>query len=194
MTDMIKRAVLITGLVAVICVGLYFATSQRRQPAENGAISQPASVDPSGDSASVAPKPLAGRSNSPARPAVQPLSPEFDLTVNPYAAALREPGKSKRSWNADFLHGFQPAASGETISFELTGGRIASGTIRITQYRDGELVYLSGELSEPEPGKFFFLTPPTGGKAGKAVGVVEFPGSQTAYRLEPTGPNGDPEL
>jgi len=142
----------------------------------------------------MAPGAFAGRSNSAARPTTPTPTPEFDLTVNPYAAALREPGKSKRSWNADFLRSFQPAASGETISFELTDGRIAFGTVHITQYRDGELTYLSGELIKPEPGKFFFLTPPPGGKAGKAVGVVEFPGSQTAYRIEPTGPNGDPEL
>jgi hypothetical protein len=89
---------------------------------------------------------------------------------------------------------FQQAAEGNSIRFELTEGRIAVGTIRITQQRDGALSYISGELSEPEPGKFFFLTPPAGGKAGKAVGVIEFPASKTAYRIEPTRPNGDPEL
>ena len=66
--------------------------------------------------------------------------------------------------------------------------------IKITQTRDGELCYVSGELTAPEPGKFFVLTPPAGGKAGKAVGVIEFWGSKTAYRVEPTGANGDPEL
>ena len=107
---------------------------------------------------------------------------------------MREPGKSKRAWDADFLRAFQNAKNGDPIRFELTGGVMAAGTIKITQYRDGELSYLSGELTAPEAGKFFFLTPPPGGKAGKAAGVIEFPGSKTAYRLEPTGPNGEPEL
>lgn len=71
---------------------------------------------------------------------------------------------------------------------------MAEGTVKIIQVVDGKVTYVSGELTAPEPGKFFFLTPPLGGKAGRAVGVVEFPSSQTAYRIEPTGPNGDPEL
>ena len=116
------------------------------------------------------------------------------MSVNPYAAALRTPGQSRRAWDAGFLAALANATSGDPIRFELTEGRIASGTIRITQSLNGKLSYLSGELDQPETGKFFFLTPPEGGKAGRAVGVIEFPTSQTAYRIEPTGPNGDPEL
>src|SRR5437016_5876132 len=70
------------------------------------------------------------------------------------------------------------------------------------------LVYLAKRYSAPvqhrpeiasptapaAPGKFFFLTPPPGGKAGITAGVIEFPESKTAYRIEPTGPNGAPEL
>ena len=59
--------------------------------------------------------------------------------------------------------------------------------------RDGQISYLGGELQEPENGRFFFSTPPAPGKAGKAVGV-RISASKTAYRIEPTGPNGDPEL
>ncbi len=120
--------------------------------------------------------------------------PELDAKVNPYAGALREPGKSKRVWDAGFLTQLQSVTEGDPIRFELTQGRTASGTVRIVQRYDGELTYVSGELSAPETGKFFFLKPPVGGKAGKAVGVIEFPASKTAYRIEPTGTNGDPEL
>ncbi|MFO1512920.1 MAG: LamG-like jellyroll fold domain-containing protein [Verrucomicrobiota bacterium] len=116
------------------------------------------------------------------------------LGINPYAGALREPGKSKRNWDMNFMKAHQPAAAGEAIEFELTEGRRAKGVVKITQYRNGELSYFSGELSEPEKGEFFFLTPPAVGVAGKAVGVVQFPASQTAYRIEPTGPGGEPEL
>ena len=118
----------------------------------------------------------------------------MDVRLNPYAAGLHAPGKSKRSWDTSFLANFQNARSGDPIHFELTEGRQATGSIRITQFTKGELTYFSGELTEPEPGKFFFLKPPAGGKAGQAVGVIEFAGSQTAYRIEPTGANGDPEL
>ena len=123
-----------------------------------------------------------------------PLTVTTAAPVNPYAGALQEPGKSKRAWPAEFLQQYQKAAAGDPIQFELTQGVMASGVIRLTQQRDGEVTYLSGELAQPETGKFFFLTPPAGGKAGKAVGVVEFWGSKSAYRVEPTGPNGEPEL
>jgi hypothetical protein len=119
---------------------------------------------------------------------------KLKLGINPYGGALREPGKSKRGWDVDFMKSHQQAAAGDAIEFELTAGRRAKGVVKITQYRDGELTYFSGELTEPEQGEFFFLTPPAMGVAGKAVGVVQFPTSQTAYRIEPTGPGGDPEL
>ena len=122
------------------------------------------------------------------------VSRELDLTINPYAAGLREPGKSKREWNAAFIENFQAATAGDPVRFELTGGVLADGKVKIIQVEGGEVTYVSGELTAPEPGKFFFLAPPVGGKAGKAVGVVEFPASKTAYRIEPTGPNGNPEL
>ena len=121
-------------------------------------------------------------------------SAEFDVTINPYAGALREPGKSKREWDVNFLKTLGDLKTGQPIQFELTDGRIASGTVQIAQFKDGELTYVSGEITRPESGKFFFLKPPDAGKAGKAAGVIEFPGSKTAYRIEPTGPKGDPEL
>lgn len=114
--------------------------------------------------------------------------------LNPYASDLREPGKSKRAWDAGFIEHFAQANKGDPMRFELTEGVMAEGVVRIIQLTDGRVTYISGELTAPEPGKYFFLTPPAGGKAGKAVGVVEFPASKTAYRIEPTGPNGDPEL
>ena len=122
------------------------------------------------------------------------VSREMDLTINPYAGGLREPGKSKRAWDVGFIENFQQAKTGNPVRFELTRGVMAEGVVRIIQLDGGKVTYVSGELTAPETGKFFFLTPPDGGKAGKAVGVVEFPTSKTAYRIEPTGPNGDPEL
>lgn len=116
------------------------------------------------------------------------------VVINPYEPSLNVPGKSKRAWDVGFMKMHQQAATGEAIEFELTEGRMAKGNVRITQFRDGELFYISGTLTAPETGEFFFLTPPAMGVAGKAVGVVQFPGSETAFRVEPTGVGGEPEL
>jgi autotransporter-associated beta strand protein len=121
-------------------------------------------------------------------------SRELDPAINPYAGALRGPGLSRRAWDENFLRIHRQVAAGDAIQFELTQKVLAEGTVRITQFREGELTYFSGELTQPEAGRFFFLAPPENGKAGKAVGVVEFPGSQTAYRIEPTGPDGASEF
>jgi hypothetical protein len=121
-------------------------------------------------------------------------SVEMDVRVNPYAAGLREPGKSRRAWDPNFIDGFRQASAGNPVRFELTGGLMAEGVLKIIQFDSGSVSFVSGELTAPEAGKFFFLTPPIGGKAGKAVGVVEFPLSKTAYRIEPTGLDGAPEL
>lgn len=118
----------------------------------------------------------------------------MDLAVNPYAGGLIEPGKSKRKWDVGYIQSFLKAKDGDPVTFELTNGVMAVGNVHMINFNDAGVSYVSGELTAPEKGKFFFLTPPEGGKAGKAVGVVEFPESKTAYRVEPTGPDGDPEL
>ncbi len=118
----------------------------------------------------------------------------MDIAVSPYAGGLRERGKSKRAWDVGYIESFQHAKDGDPVRFELTNGVMAAGSVKIIQLRDGAVSYVSGELTAPEAGRFFFLTPPAGGKAGKAVGVVEFPASKTAYRIEPTAADGAPEF
>jgi autotransporter-associated beta strand protein len=187
---MTRRFLWVTATTLALAAGVFLIRFDSHAPSRKTTLQ--ASV--AGPSASAA---VAGKSPGTPGPLPSPkaaLARESDPGVNPYAGALREPGKSKRSWDPEFIKQFQNAASNAPIRFELTEGVMASGVIKITQHRDSELVYLSGELSAPEPGKFFFLTPPAPGKAGKAVGVIEFPGSRTAYRIEPTGPNGEPEL
>lgn len=118
----------------------------------------------------------------------------MDINSNPYAASLHGPGKSKRKWEAGYIDTFKLAKDGDPVRFELTDGVMAEGVVKIVRSRGTSVSYVSGVLTAPEKGKFFLVAPPQGGKAGKAVGVVEFPGSKTAYRIEPTGPGGDPEL
>jgi alpha-tubulin suppressor-like RCC1 family protein len=71
---------------------------------------------------------------------------------------------------------------------------MASGTIGYFEATNGEMIYLSGKLTKPEPGRFFFQKQTNPGVAGEFVGLVEFPGTDRAYRIEPSGPAGAPEL
>ena len=187
------KTTIVASLCALVCaVGLLWwhssRTSQVLPPLAAAPASNAVASSPHITGSSQAPFPSTNVGSN------QPLSREFDLAVNPYAAGLREPGKSKREWDDGYITHFQQAKSGDAVKFELTGGVMAEGNVKIIQDANGQVSYVSGELTAPEAGKFFFLTPPAGGKAGKAVGVIEFPASKTAYRIEPTGPKGDPEL
>jgi hypothetical protein len=196
-----RKTPLILGLLLVLVLG--YALASRYLPVKSNLRDQPVKVAVATNSHPLATNnlpampiaPVAKKAGGQSSPPARAVTPEFDLSINPYAGSLKGPGKSKRAWDAGFLQRFPNAANGDPVQFELTTGQLASGIIHITQHNDqGELTYLSGELTAPEAGKFFFLKPPEGGKAGKAVGVVEFPASQTAYRIEPTGSNGAPEL
>jgi hypothetical protein len=182
-----RRIVLLiaAGLLAAVAVRQFWPANQT--PTSAPSVSAATLSAPANAATNTAPG-----SDHDSVPATQTAS-KFGI-VNPYAAALKVPGKSKRAWDVSFMKTHQHAAAGDAIEFELTGGRMATGIVRIMQYRNGELSYLSGDLSAPEKGEFFFLTPPALGVAGKAVGVVQFPASQTAYRIEPTGPGGEPEF
>ncbi|MGO8678611.1 MAG: immunoglobulin domain-containing protein [Limisphaerales bacterium] len=105
------------------------------------------------------------------------------------AAALR-----KRPWDPSFLDSLDRAAAGDPIRFELVNGETARGAVRQAQ-RDGRsLICVSGELTAPERGRFFFQKQTRPGRAGDYAGVVEFPAAGRAYRIEPSGPGGSPEL
>lgn len=198
-----KKYVILTTLVVLVALGFWGLRSQP-SPSQGNARGNghnvAAASQTTAPSHSAAPTAVSTAASATA-PATQISGPvaasdsrQFHLKVNPYAGGLKVPGKSKREWDVNFLKEHEDAAAGQPIHFELTQGELASGVIKIVQRDDQGVKYLSGKLSEPESGKFFFLRPPAGGKAGKAVGVVEFPASQTAYRIEPTGPDGAPEL
>ena len=100
----------------------------------------------------------------------------------------------KRAWDYNFISSLSNTTTGAAIQFALTDGKFASGIIQRTESKDGELIYVSGTFSAPEPGRFFFQKQTMPGKQGDFAGVVEFPGSKTAWRIEPTGPGGKSEL
>jgi hypothetical protein len=189
-----KRTPFVAGLAVIICGTLVFAALHLKTKLVNRSLAKANDQESPPTKQAAAASSSSPRTNVLASAKSHPAGREFDMTINPYAGALLEPGKSKRTWDANFLKTLQNAKTGDAIRFELTEGKMASGTVQDAQFRDGALSYISGQLTEPEAGNFFFLTPPALGKAGKAVGIIQLSASKTAYRIEPTGPNGDPEL
>jgi autotransporter-associated beta strand protein len=100
----------------------------------------------------------------------------------------------KRAWETNFLSKLNDVPKGKPISFELVSGKIASGTLKHVQRSGTEVLAVSGELTDPAPGRFFFQKQTMPGIAGDYVGVVDFPSLGIAYRLEPSGPGGATEL
>ena len=99
-----------------------------------------------------------------------------------------------RAWDSGYLASLGHPEAGNSIRFELVAGLYATGSIRHVEFRNGELILISGELTIPEAGRFFFQKQTLPGKAGDYAGVIEFPASRKAYRIEPTGPGGSSEL
>jgi len=204
--NILKRLVLVAAVM--ICTLLVLLPALKKEasvagsaPASEAVLAQTAAAGAASSaqpiSSTALPSQAAVASNRPSIAASGQgtnISREFDIHVNPYAAGLREPGRSRRAWEVDFLERHQSVAVGDPIEFELTDGVMASGRVKILQRDDDGIKYISGELSAPEAGEFFFLRPPVGGRAGSAVGVIQFPTSETAYRIEPTGDDGAPEL
>ncbi|MES2657612.1 MAG: DUF642 domain-containing protein [Verrucomicrobiota bacterium] len=201
----ISRRTLLLGLLIALCIVTllwrqHLPVVRESSPLAAGppVSTRAAETDPASDVVGSGGKPLqAEDADTPTSPTVAnkpPVPREMDVAVNPYAAGLSGPGKSKRQWDAGYIEGFQQAKDGDPVSFELTDGVMASGHLKMVQVQNGIVSYVSGELTAPEKGRFFLLTPPQGSKAGKAVAIFEFAGSETAYRVEPTGVDGEPEL
>lgn len=163
------RGVLV--VVALLLVGSLFLFLPK--PSSDGPV--PRSVQPQSLTSKGSQLALATRTNSPNPSQVR--------------SAFR-----KRPWDRSFLSRLSQAGQGDAMSFELTGGEMASGWIGYLSSAHGEVAYLSGTLTQPEAGRFFFQKQTRRGVAGEFVGVVELPGSGRAYRIEPTGPGGSPEL
>ena len=126
-------------------------------------------------------------------PAALGAAPAVPAVVTPASPAAPAPLR-KRAWDSRFLAGLGHPASNSPVRFELVSGTFAAGTIRHVEIRDGEVLLISGELTSPEAGRFFFQKQTLPGKAGDFAGLVELPASRKAYRLEPTGPGGASEL
>src|SRR5260221_7779089 len=100
----------------------------------------------------------------------------------------------RRSWNARVLSDLVQRKKGDEIRLELPGGNFASASISYLHATNGLMLYASASVQKPEPGSLFFQTQTRKGKAGDFVGIIEFPASRTAYRIEASGPDGALEL
>lgn len=85
-------------------------------------------------------------------------------------------------------------SKGEAISFTLPGGILASGTVEVTQRDNGKIIALSGKLTAPLEGDFYFHEEQLeGGVAGAFSGAAYFTESDVAYLVKPSE-DGSPEL
>jgi autotransporter-associated beta strand protein len=177
MTRLIAIAVSGTLLIAGL---FWFRYSSTIRP---GSTSNSNSVaDSSSRALSAQPNPS---SDDPARNSEQLSSP---------AGPSNDFGPRKRAWQTNFLSGFIHVPEQRPISFQLLSGKVASGTLKHVERSGAEVLAVSGELTEPVPGRFFFQKQTMPGIAGEFVGVVDFPSLGIAYRLEPSGPGGSTEL
>src|SRR5262245_12069595 len=108
-------------------------------------------------------------------------------TTSRYSAVPIKDSPKTLTWETNFLANLRDATEGNPIRFPLPGSRTASGKIGHLRRNGEDVLYVSGQLSEPEAGRFFLQRQTMPGVAGDFVGVVEFPASRRAYRLEPTG-------
>ena len=84
--------------------------------------------------------------------------------------------------------------SGNKVEFELPDGRrVVCPEARVERDAKGVL-RVSGTIAKPEPGSFFFQRQDFAGVAGKMVWHVLFKGGETAWKVLPEGPGGDPVL
>lgn len=169
-------------MVAIVLfpAGYWFALHSTLRSARISPLVPPATQPPANALNGPPSAPVAGASGlSNSRPASR-MKP----TVQP----------QKRPWDTNFLAKLGPAFEDTPIQFELLNGEKAAGTIQRRQSSGAELVYVSGQLTVPSPGRFFFQKQTLPGVAGPFVGVVEFASLGKAYRIEPAGTGSGSEL
>lgn len=107
----------------------------------------------------------------------------------PVKSMVAAPGtRTHRPWDGSLLREVRKGSPGTAIEFELPDGQLARGVIEDITPGLEEAHHVAGSLHAPGPGRFFFQRQRVSGLAGKYSGVVEFPGTSTAYRVEPGNP------
>jgi hypothetical protein len=188
-----KRTPLVL-LTLAIGVLLFYASIHSRQkgpsdPAPSVAQGLPA-ARPLADNPNQLPPVSAGLTkNSPQLPSPSgspAATPARAAAGTGFKSALLPNGEKRRLWDSTFFATLDGTSEGNPIHFELAGGEVASGTVRHVERSEAGVIHVSGQLDSPESGRFFFQKQSAPGKAGEYAGVVEFPQSKRAYRIEPS--------
>ena len=97
-------------------------------------------------------------------------------------------------WDPAWMQQFAGREAPLPARFPLPGGAEAVGEVLEVMDTATGVEWISGRLDAPEPGSFFFRRQSIPGIAGTHVGVVQFPETGRAHRLEPSSQDGSPEL
>jgi regulation of enolase protein 1 (concanavalin A-like superfamily) len=109
----------------------------------------------------------------------------------PHAATQQAAAAKSGALAANFL---DAAVKDHAVSFVLPNGLPVVGEAAYLK-RDGfGVLVVQGKLTAPTEGNFFFQRQTVEGKAGSLVGSVQFDNNDLAWRVEPSGPGGAPEL
>src|SRR5437588_6074734 len=130
---------------ALVALGLIWWTAQRGEP-----------VGPSQSH----PAPSQARPQTPSRvnsvpPGAGPKRSAVAVHRKAFEHAAK-PQPRKRPWDKALLGSLKRPSIGDRIRFELIADAVADGTIHFIQRVGSEVIYISGELSQPEKGRFFF--------------------------------------
>lgn len=181
----------LAGVFASVCFYLPASFSARQTSKSGSKLDLQPAVEASSHSKRQA-GPMVAQTTS--APSSAPAAASAVRTVVSPAAPTSTPAVARREWDPAWFESLRGAVAGDPVSFELVNGARASGVIRFLRQENNEVVYVAGDVTSPERGRFFFQKQSMPGVAGSYVGVVELPRSRRAYRLEPTSGGDSAEL
>src|SRR5581483_4085565 len=142
-----KRPLLfgLAGLLLLLCLS-WFLTRPVLSPPDSAADSAAAGHSGARSVRNTPPPPSGALGTAHSVAAALSLGRQGDTSAAP----------KKRPWERNFLPRFLGSRIGDAITFELVSGEIASGQLGYIGTTNAEVIYLSGKLTLPEPGRFFF--------------------------------------
>ncbi len=120
----------------------------------------------------------------------------FEPSASVRSRALDDPRTPRSAWDIGWIDRLSGAVPGDPVDLTLPGNVAARGRIQRVVRDAGRVTGIDGILTAPEPGHFFVYAQRKSETEGadSFFGVWELPASALAYRIEPTGPAGAPEV
>jgi autotransporter-associated beta strand protein len=123
----------------------------------------------------------------------QPEAPVFTET-EPLLPVAKKPEPPKpAALPDDFLKSIL-SVDEKSVLIPLPGGGSVEGRVESLRRDENGLLLVQGNVISPEPGRFMFSRQTVPGKEGPLVGFIHYDKSDAAWRISPTGPNGNPAL